>query len=83
VNSQYLTAIFDDELLVGLQGGRGRISRGAGVPLRKAAVGTLTGLVKVYLYTYICIYILIYIYTYIYIYTHIYIYIYIYIFTYM
>jgi hypothetical protein len=51
VNSQYLTAIFDDELLVGLQGGRGRISRGAGIPLRKAAVGTLTGLVKAWLST--------------------------------
>lgn len=51
VNSQYLSAIFDDELLVGLQGGRGRISRNAGIPLRKAAVGTLTGLVKVWLST--------------------------------
>lgn len=51
LNSKYLSAIFDNEILVGLQGGRGRISRGAGIPLRKAAVSTLTGLVKAWLWT--------------------------------
>ena len=48
-NSPILTAIFDDELLVGLQGGRGRISKQGGVPLRKAATSALTGLVKSWL----------------------------------
>ena len=48
-NSSLLTAIFDDEILVGLQGGRGRISAAGGIPLRKAATGTLTGLVKAWL----------------------------------
>ena len=48
-NSSLLSAIFDDEILVGLQGGRGRISAAGGIPLRKAATGTLTGLVKAWL----------------------------------
>ena len=50
-NSSLLTAIFVDEILVGLQGGRGRISAAGGIPLRKAATGTLTGLVKAWLST--------------------------------
>ena len=48
-NSLFLTAVFEEEILVGLQGGRGRISRAGGVPLRKAATGALTGLVKAWL----------------------------------
>jgi hypothetical protein len=48
-NSQYLSAVFDNEILVGLQGGRGRVSRAGGIPLRKASICILTGLVKAWL----------------------------------
>ena len=48
-NSMFLTAVFEEEILVGLQGGRGLITRGGGIPLRKAATGALTGLVKAWL----------------------------------
>lgn len=48
-NSVFLTAVFEEEILVGLQGGRGRISKAGGIPLRKAATGALTGLVKAWL----------------------------------
>ena len=48
-NSMFLTTVFQEELLVGLQGGRGRISCSGGIPLRKAATGALTGLVKAWL----------------------------------
>jgi hypothetical protein len=48
-NSQLLPTIFDNEILVGLQGGRGRISKQGGIALRKAATCTLTGLVKAWL----------------------------------
>lgn len=48
-NSQLLPTIFDNEILIGLQGGRGRISKQGGIALRKAATCTLTGLVKSWL----------------------------------
>ena len=43
---RYLELIFNEEILEGLRGGRGNLNMASSVPLRKAAVGTLSGLVK-------------------------------------
>jgi len=48
--ARYLDAIFSEELLGGLRGGRSQLSMSSSIPLRKAAVVTLTGLAKAWLW---------------------------------